>query len=107
MLIASLLKQSAWLERIGNGPQKRFLYKEQRDLKNHGKLVIAGKLNHDRFRSAVLGLDSRIIVGGIETFETCELESHEFTCTSLNWSFDALGGDNIILSAVDDDFDSC
>ena len=76
-------------------------------MRNHGKLVIAGKLNHDRFRSAVLELDSRIIVGGIYNFETCELDNYEFTCTSLNWTFDALGGDNIILSAVNDDFDSC
>ena len=29
------------------------------------------------------------------------------TCDTLNWTFDALGGDDIILSAVDDDFDSC
>ena len=111
MLMGSLLELSVWpgrpLPRIGLGSQKSFLCKVHRDFKKHGKLVKAGKLNHGRFRSAVLGLDSRIIVGGIETFETCKLENYNFTCDTLNWTFDALGGDDIILSAVDDDFDSC
>ena len=74
------------------------------------KLEKAGKLRNNHLRGSVLGLNSKMLVGGMSsensaTIEACGLINEMFTCETLKSNFENYT-DNIFY-AVDTQFGNC